>query len=143
LKQEYYQLPLALGRIRHREELPKCSLPDSINRHIHLICTTAFGEMQFDNSFGCCIWDNEFDNLASVNKTRELIRKSIADSITQHEPRLQQVKVEIMITQVELPTRISGRHIKKLLDILITASLAATSEPFRYRERFFAGPLSY
>lgn len=140
---EYYQLPLALDRIRHREELPKSPMRLSVAQHLHLLCTTAFGELRCDKHFGTVIWDFDFDNLTSENKSREQIKQSITRVIAAYEPRLQQVRVEVLIRQVELNVQLSGHHVKKQMDIMIRAVMAATNEPFEHLEQFFAGPLSY
>jgi phage baseplate assembly protein W len=140
---EYYTLPLRPDKLMKSEQHEKCSLKDSIAQHIHLIITTAFGEMQQDEQFGCSIWDCDFDNLVSNNKIREKIKLSVQQSIMKYEPRLEMVKVDVFIKEQELNTTINGRQVKKKLDIQITAVNKVTSEKFQYQDSFFTGPLSY
>jgi phage baseplate assembly protein W len=140
---DYYTLPLRPDKLLRKEMHEKCSLKDSIAQHIHLIITTAFGEMQQDENFGCSIWDCDFDNLTSSNKIREKIKLSILQSVVNYEQRLQSVKVDVFIKEQELNTTINGRQVKKRMDINITAVNKVTNEKFVYQDYFFTGPLSY
>lgn len=143
MKPEYYSLPLSLDKVLQKQDHPRCSLQQSVYHHIHLILTTAFGEMTTDINYGCWIWENDFDNLTNNNKIREQIKQSLLFSVQKYEPRIQNVKVDVMIKQEELLARINGRHVKKMLDITVTGKLVATKENFIYNDRFFTGPLSY
>ncbi len=129
--------------VLQKQDLHRCTLQQSVNNHIHLILTTTFGEMSNDMNYGCSIWENDFDNLTSNNKIREQIKQSLLKAINKYETRIQNVKVEILIKQEEQQTKLTGKHVKKLLDINITALLVATSERIQYNDRFFTGPFSY
>ncbi len=143
MKTDYYQLPLKISHLRSHKEMPRCGLHDSVLQHIHLICTTAFGELQHDDRYGCIIWDREFDNLATGYKLKEEFKESILATITDYEKRLQHIHVDITISQVEYKISVGGRQVKKLVDVQVNGVLVPTNEPFQYTERFFAGPLSY
>jgi phage baseplate assembly protein W len=140
---EYYNLPLKLGSIIKGDSHQKCLLTASIKQHIHLIITTSFGEMRFDDEFGCSIWDSDFDNLTSNNKLREKIKESILHSVSKYEKRIESVRVNIFLKEEELMLKLDGRHVKKRLDISLTANVISTSEPLLYQDTFFTGPLSY
>lgn len=139
----YYTLPLSLDLILQKQDLPRCSLQQSVYNHIHLILTTAFGEMSNDPNYGCAIWENDFDNLTSNNKIREHIKQSLIKALNQYETRIQNVKIDILIKQEEQQTILTGRHVKKMLYINVQALLLATRETIQYSDRFFTGPLSY
>lgn len=143
MKPEYYSLPLSLDKVLQKQDLPRCSLQQSVYHHIHLILTTAFGEMGNDPNYGCSIWENDFDNLTSNNKIREQIKQSLLHAVNQYEPRIKNIKVDILIKQEEQMTRLSGRNVKKMLHITISGVLAATKEAIVYTDQFFTGPLSY
>jgi phage baseplate assembly protein W len=132
-----------LDKVLQKQDLPRCSLQQSVYNHLHLISTTAFGEMSNDPNFGCSIWENDFDNLTSNNKIREEINQSLLRAVNQYEPRIQNVKVEILIRQEEQLTKLTGRHVKKMLNVTISAVLVATKEAIVYTDHFFTGPLSY
>jgi phage baseplate assembly protein W len=140
---ECYTLPLRLDLIMQKKEHPKCSPQQSVAQQLHLVITTAFGELSFDNSFGCNIWDHDFDNLTSGHKLKEMIRQSLLQSIHQYENRLGAVRLEISVRQEELLEYTNTRRVKKRMDIIITGVLQLTNEIFTYKDSFFVGPLSY
>lgn len=139
----FLNLPLRLDKLVKGDSLSRCTLQDSIKQHIHLIITTAFGELPHDADFGCSIWSTDFDNLTSANKIRENVKISIQEAVLKYEPRLEKVKVEILIKEEELVTKINGRQVKKRLDVHLHATDLSTNEPFFYQDHFFTGPLSY
>lgn len=143
MQQEFYELPLRLEGVMRQKEHPKCSLQQSVVQQLHLLLTTSFGEYPVDEGFGCSIWDHDFDNLTSSSKLKEIIRQSLLKSISEHEKRLGQVRIEVVVRQEELIDHVSGRRIKKRMDITITGILQLTNEKFTYKDSFFVGPLSY
>ena len=143
MQQEFYTLPLKLEGLMHKKEHSKCSMQQSVVQHLHLILTTAFNEFPIDEEFGCAIWEFDFDNLTSSSKLKELIRQSLLKSIDEHENRLNQVQVDLLVRQEELTDGISGRRVKKRMDISIIGLLQLTNEKFFYKDSFFVGPLSY
>lgn len=143
VKQEYYSLPLSLDKVLQKQDHPRCTLQQSVHQYLHLIITTAFGEMSNDAGFGSWIWENDFDNVTSNNKIREQIKQSLLHAVQKYETRIQNVKVDILIRQEEQFIKINGRHVKKMMEITISGFLAATREPVVYHDRFFTGPLSY
>ena len=140
---EYLCLPLALDKAIRQQELPRCSLKESVMQHLHLLLTTGFGEFPGDESFGCGIWDNDFDNVTSAHKLREIIRQSLLQSIQQKEKRLTNVRVDLTLVQQELAGSNGMRRIKKRIDITVTGTLQLTNERIQFRDTFFVGPLSY
>lgn len=143
MSMKYYSLPLDPECLMQKREHPGCSLKQSVAGHLHLIVTTAFGEMQGESEFGNSIWEHDFDNLTTRSKQQELMKESLTKAVKQHEKRLDTVKVEVTVKQEETVALATTSRIKKRLDILITARLTATSENIVFRDSFFVGPLSY
>ncbi|HTI07344.1 MAG TPA: GPW/gp25 family protein [Puia sp.] len=140
---EFYSLPLVVDRIMHKQEHAKCSLQQSVIQHLHLLLITAFGEFPADEGFGCGIWDHDFDNVTSAHKLKEFIRQSLLQSVQQHEQRLTNVRVEILLRQEEVSEGVDRHRVKKKIDVTITGMLQSTNERLNYRDSFFVGPLSY
>ena len=120
-----------------------CDLNESISHYLHLINTSYFGECTFDESFGCSIWLNDFDNLKSNKKLTRLIQESLTNSIEIHEKRLSHVNVMVRMRQEELNGAATSNRIKRKIDITIEGNVIKTSEEFIYTEYFYIGPLSY
>lgn len=138
---DYYYFPLRPGDLMQKKEHPKCSLNESISRVIHLIAVTHFGEFKADESFGCEIWEFDFENVTNSQLFKEEIKKSLKQTIEKHEPRLSQVRIDIQMQQVEV--RIVNRRTKSRIILKVDGVITKTNEPFSYSENFFIGPLSY
>jgi predicted component of type VI protein secretion system len=143
MRPKYYTLPLDPELLMQKKEHPGCNLKQSIGHHLHLIITTAFGEMQSDVDFGNSIWDHDFDNLTARTRQQEWMKESLLKAIGKHEKRLDRVKVDVLVKQEEVNALTTERRVKKRLDINISARLTATSEDITFRDSFFVSPLSY
>ncbi|MFD0862848.1 GPW/gp25 family protein [Sungkyunkwania multivorans] len=137
----YYKLPLEVSKIVKNNDLQKCDIKQSIVHFVHLITTSYFGECTFDESFGCSIWNVDFDNLTSTNRLRNIIAESLEESIEKHEKRLDKVSIRIDIKQEELKSTFN--RIKKRVDIRVKGVIKQTNEPFQSLEKFYIAPLSY
>lgn len=140
---EYYTLPLELGKIIKKQELPKCTLKQSIAHHLHLILTTSFGELLCDTEFGNGLWEEDFDNITYRSRQKELILQSLVKAISRYEKRLEKVRVQLTITQEEVLEEAADARVKRKLDISIAATVVATNEKITYRDNFFISPLAY
>ncbi|MEO8771049.1 MAG: GPW/gp25 family protein [Ferruginibacter sp.] len=134
---------MSLDKVMQKKSLSKCSLKNSVIQHLHLLLTTGFGEFPGDESFGCDIWDYEFDNVTSAHKVKENIRQSLLQSVQQKEKRLSKVRVDLTVKQEELSPAGGAKSIKKRIDITLTGILKVTNEKLQFRDTFFVGPLSY
>ena len=143
MRLKYYTLPLDPDLLMQKKEHPGCSLKQSVGHHLHLIITTAFGEMQSDVDFGNSIWDHDFDNLTARTRQQEWMKESLLQAIRKHEKRLDAIKVDVLVKQEEVNALTTERRVKKRLDINISARLTATSEDITFRDSFFVSPLSY
>ncbi|OAB78749.1 GPW/gp25 family protein [Cochleicola gelatinilyticus] len=143
MSKKYYSLPLKASDFISNKEHKTCNINESIAHHIHLITTSYFGECTFDDTFGCSIWEIDFDNLKTTNKLRGLIKESLVDSLVRHERRLAKIQVKVSIKQEEIFIRKGDNIIKKRVDINVIGKVKKTNEDFSYVEYFYIGPLSY
>lgn len=143
MQQEYFSLPLRLGRVMQQKEHPRVTLQQSVIQHLHLLLTTSFGEFAGDEAFGCGIWEHDFDNVTSAHKLKEIIRQSLLKSIQEKEKRLTNVKVDLYIVQEELPEMGGVSNVRKKMSITVTGTLILTNEKLHFRDAFYVAPLSY
>ena len=136
----FYALPLRLDRIIDKKFSPSCSLQESIAQNIYLLLTTSFRELRFDHTYGCSIWEQDFEILASI-KWKDTISSSLEETIGKHEERLKDVKVRIDIEEYKFMNKESIR-IKKKLIIRIEGYTVKTNERFEFVEQFFIAPFS-
>lgn len=135
----YYRLPLNFEELLQRRHLPRCSEQDSIAQHLYLMLTTYFGESRFDPTFGCVVWEQDFEALTNL-RWRDAVQRSVERTVREHEPRIDEVKVTVAVEDHEL--RNGHQRIRKRLDVTIKAVLLHTNEPFAFRASLFVAPLS-
>ncbi|MEO6722330.1 MAG: GPW/gp25 family protein [Ferruginibacter sp.] len=139
----YYKAPLALSKLLEGNDLPTCSLADSITKNLELIITTKFGEHRSDPSFGCEIWDLDFELIASENLWEEKLRQSLLRSITSHERRLSNVQIQVEISEIEKFHLFKQfTEVKKRVDIELKGTMHKTGEGFNFKTNLFLSPLS-
>lgn len=138
----YYKIPLQLSGLLEGNELPTCDLRDSISKTLELIIMTRFGEHRHDPSFGCEIWDLDFELIVSENKWEEKLRQSLLKSITTHEHRLSDIQLSVAITEIEKFQLFKQyTEIKKRVDIRLTGVIHKTGEAFEFSNSLFLSPL--
>ena len=142
MKGAFYKLPIDFNAIIQKKELEKTSIEHSIAQQVILLATTTFGECKFDETFGSKIWEIDFDLLMNENVLKEIISKTMKQSLLLHERRIKvnELKVELSETMY-LVDDVS--RAKKRVDIIIEATINSTNRNFNFRGYFFVGPLSY
>lgn len=86
---EYLSLPLTLRKGRFK----KTDLTNSISNSIGLILSTRQGSVPFDPEFGCELWNKEFSDFYTANRSD--IQGSIRKAIGKYEKRLFNVSVTL------------------------------------------------
>lgn len=139
----FYKIPLQLAKVLEGNELPVSDLVQSITKNLELIIMTKFGEHRCDPSFGCEIWDLDFELIISENLWEEKLRQSMLKSITSHEHRLTNVEITVDIIEVE-KFHLFRKHteIKKSVDIRLTGTMHKTGEAFSFNTNLYLSPLS-
>jgi phage baseplate assembly protein W len=135
----YYQLPLDLEGILERRRLPRCSVQESIAQHMYLLLTTHFGEARFEPDFGCQVWEQDFEAMATM-RWKDRVQQSVEQAIQEFEPRLMQARVQVAVLDFELKG--VSQRIRRRLEVTITAALYRTREPFTFQASLFVAPLS-
>lgn len=139
----YYQFPLKLSNIMGGKESPTCDLGASISKNIELILMTRPGEHRSDPTFGCEIWDFDFELIVSHGLWEKKLCKSIQQSIAQHELRLSSIEVVVVLSEVERINAIyKYPEIRKKAEIKLKAIVKKTGEAFNFSASLFLSPLS-
>lgn len=135
----YYRLPLDLAGLVERQQLPHCSVQESIAQHLYLLLTTHFGESRYEPAFGCLVWEQDFEAMTTI-RWKDAVQQSIEQAIRAYEPRLVRAQAQIAVLDFELKN--VTQRIRKRLDVKVTASLHHTNEPFAFQASLFVAPLS-
>lgn len=139
----YYKIPLQLSAAIEGNELPICNLSDSISKNLELIVMTKYGEHRSDPTFGCGIWDLDFEIIISQNLWEEKLRQSLIESIKKHEPRLSNIIITVSITEIKKQHIFQQfPEIKKSVEIHIGAVIKKTGIDFSLKTNLFLSPLS-
>jgi len=139
----YYKIPFQLSSLLEGNELHTCDLRTSVAKNLELIIMTRFGEHRYDPSFGCEIWDLDFELIVSENKWEEKLRLSLLKSITTHEHRLSDVQLSVEINEIEkFHVFKQYAEIKKRVDIRVNGIMHKTGEVFTFSNNLFLSPLS-
>jgi phage baseplate assembly protein W len=139
-----YIIPLDCNALLQKKNLNVCSLEDSIKQNIHLILYTKFGEFRYDLSYGCEIWDKNFENIHSVSKWKDSINDSILVSIQDNEIRLSNIKINVLLKDSKIQdhdTHMSGKYRMRII-IKIEGIINETNQVFQHWENIFFSPLS-
>ena len=142
MKGAFYKLPIDFNSVIHKKELEKTSIEHSIAQQIILLATTTFGECKFDETFGSRIWEIDFDLLMNENTLKDIISKTMKQSLLFHEMRIKVNELKVEISEAIYMVDDVNRA-KKKVDIIIEATIKSTNRNFDFRGYFFVGPLSY
>ena len=139
----YYKIPFELTTALAGNEMPTCSLMESIKKNLELVIMTRFGEHRSDPSFGCEIWDLDFELIVSENLWEEKLRQSLLRSINTYENRLTEIQLTVAISEVEKSYVFKQySEIKKRVDIHLKGIINKTGEVFSFTNSLFLSPLS-
>jgi phage baseplate assembly protein W len=139
----HYKIPLSLGNAIEGGELPVCDLVQSITKILELIIMTRFGEHRSDPTFGCEIWDLDFELIVSAGLWEEKLRQSLLRSVAAHEHRLSSPEIAVAISDMEKFNVLKqSTEIKKRVNIHVTGVIRKTGEPFTFSTSMFLSPLS-
>lgn len=139
----FLNIPVNVRDIINKAEAKRISVKNSIHNMIHLIVTSAYGELRQNPAFGCDIWKYDFENIYNLNAFKEEMRKSLQYSINTNERRLLNVNIDLQIEQIDIMSKVKNKRIKTRISLVVTGTIEKTNESFTHQEVFFVGPLSY
>lgn len=144
MKNEYYKLPLDFKHFFEEGggQFKKCTEIESVDQHIGLLLNTCPGEHRFDPSYGCRIWDLDFERISSVEQWKGLFIQYVTQSITDYEKRISDVTIGVNIREVVREEIQDNIMVRKRVDITVTAKLVSTGLPCSLGYRLYLGPLS-
>src|SRR5687768_14173854 len=122
MKGAFYKLPIDFNAIIQKKELEKTSIEHSIAQQIILLATTTFGECKFDETFGSKIWEIDFDLLMNENTLKEIISKTMKQSLVFHEGRIKLNELRVELSE-EMFFVDNVSRAKKRVDIIIDATI--------------------
>jgi len=137
---QYYQIPLSFKALMSGESRRSyyCSLKESINQNIILIICSKFDHFRYDPSYGCKIWDTDFE-IPSEFKWTAQIETSIKEALEKYEKRIE--KIEKFDVQLNKDVKVNRRS-GQVLNVTIRGTIRHTNDRFEFSETLFFSPYS-
>ncbi len=139
----YLKLPLDFSEMLKIATIERCSLEESVAQHLMMQITCRYGEVAGREDFGSDIWELEFNQLVKLHKWEELVRKSLIRTVNKYENRLYDVKVNVVLSEVEMDASSKTySEIKRKAVIRVAGRLFQTGEVFNFNTSVYVSPLS-
>ena len=140
----YYTLPFDAGSLMEKKRHPAWEIKESIQINVNLILKTHLHEYRFDSSYGCMIWNKDFDSVSNVTRWLTELKSSILVSVEKNESRLSDIGVDLSIEAAKIPEKFKNQplRMRHRITIKITGKIKHLNEPFEHFEYLFFSPLS-
>jgi len=139
MESTFLKLPIFPEKLMTPGKKNRVSLNESIRSHIDLILVTTIGEHKFDPAYGFALWSYDFEML-TTRMWKDEMAKSLEEALNQYEERLEQIKINIEVKEVESVFR-KVQHIRKKMFVEIRSKIRQTGNSFEYSTAFFISPL--
>ena len=140
-----YRIPVNFTGFFEKKRFERCSLQESIARHLHLLIITTHTEVDFDAKFGCDIWEAEFEAQQTTPHFGARMARSLKEVLTHYESRLKDIQVSASVKQAEFINEQghgAAKRMKKQIHLDLQARLTATNEPFSFSDTILLSPFS-
>lgn len=140
----FYSIPLRCKKLTTQQRNPLLKPEDALRQHIHLLLRTHYHEYRYDPTYGCYVWDKDYDNIQSINRWKDELEGLVRQTLADYEKRLTAVGVSVLVEElpvVDAKTQ-QVRHYSKRITILIEGTVLKTNQRFVHREYMFFSPLS-
>lgn len=144
MDQRHLKLPVNFANLINNRDSSRCrQAGESVAQHIQLLLTTRLGENRFDPSYGCAIWDLDFELIISEGTWKEQFRIAVLDAVLNYERRIEQVHAEVNLEVVERTYGMRRQpEVRRKAVVFIKGKLVETGEQFSFKTELFLSPLS-
>ncbi|MBK6943725.1 MAG: GPW/gp25 family protein [Flavobacteriales bacterium] len=112
---------------------------------MHLLLLTSHGEFEFDQNFGCEVWEAEFEHQQTTRVWVEQLGCNIQEVLEKYETRLTDIHVQAKVSQMEFELKEEfkvSKRLKKKLNLVVSAKLRATNEKFELQDNILLSPFA-
>lgn len=143
MSQSFYKTPLQFDKIFEGGELAQVNYKNSIDQSLQRLIVTHYGEHRFDPTYGCQVWDMDFELIVSASIWEEKLRLSILQSLEKHERRIGKVQIEVLVSEANFSHySMSTKQVKKQVDIIVKGIILKTGEAYNFESKLYLSPLS-
>lgn len=138
---KYLKIPLQIqSAVNHR--LSRCSYEESIAQQILLLITSHNGEVVGKEDYGSLIWELEFNQLVKISDWEEGVKNSLVHAINVYEKRLDNVKVDVILSEIEEDNKNRESHVRRQAQISVSGIIVKTNQEFHFSTLVYISPLS-
>lgn len=137
---KYLKYPVNFKSLLNGSQENFCKIDESIAYNIMMIITTSFGEIPETPSYGTIIWDLEFNQHIKKRDWEDLVRKSLYDSISAFEKRLNLTEVSISLDEIN--DKELSSSIRRKANIVVKGSIIESLIPFNFHTKLNISPIS-
>ncbi|MBP6311693.1 MAG: GPW/gp25 family protein [Flavobacteriales bacterium] len=140
-----YRIPLDFDNFFGTRTFVQCSVIESISFYVHVLLLTTHGEFEFDQDFGCEVWETEFEHQQTTRLWVEQLGRNIQEVLEKYETRLTNIHVQAKVSQMEFENKEEfkvSKRLKKKLNLVVNAKLRATNEKFELTENILLSPFA-
>lgn len=141
---KYIKLPINFSDVVNGKSRQYCSYEESIAQYLMMMITSRYGEVVSRADFGSAIWELEFNQLVKVYEWEEQVQKSLRDTISKYEHRLDDLKIDVKLDQIDTDfgMREESTQVRKQASISVEGKIKHSGTRFTFNTQLFVSPLS-
>ncbi len=138
------KFPIDFSNLVNGKGVEFCSEEKSIAQNIMLIITSRYGEVSGRDDYGSAIWELEFNQLVRINTWEEEVQASLLEAIRNNEKRLKDVKVTVLLSEIDDDFFLSNKHshIRRKSSITVTGIIVENDKRFNFNTLLYISPLA-
>lgn len=140
---KYIKLPINFSDLVNGKSGQVCSYEESIAQYLMMMITSRYGEVVSRADFGSAIWELEFNQLVKVYEWEEQVQRSLEDTIAKYEPRLSDLKIDVVLDQIDLDLNVDEpSQVRKQASISVVGKIKHSGTRFTFNTQLLVSPLS-
>lgn len=140
---KYIKLPINFSDLVNGKSGQVCSYEESIAQYLMMMITSRYGEVVSRADFGSAIWELEFNQLVKVYEWEEQVQRSLEDTIAKYEPRLSDLKIDVVLDQIDLDLNVDEpSQVRKQASISVEGKIKHSGTRFTFNTQLLVSPLS-
>lgn len=141
---KYIKLPINFSDVVEGKSRQFCSYEESIAQYLMMMITSRYGEVVSRADFGSAIWELEFNQLVKVYEWEEQVHRSLKDTISKYEHRLDELKIDVKLNEIDTDfgNIEESTQVRKQASISVEGKIKHSGTRFTFNTQLLVSPLS-
>jgi len=141
---KYIKLPINFSDVVNGKSRQYCSYEESIAQYLMMMITSRYGEVVSRADFGSAIWELEFNQLVKVYEWEEKVQRSLRDTISKYEHRLDDLRIDVKLDQIDTDfgNIEESTQVRKQASISVEGKIKHSGTRFTFNTQLLVSPLS-